>query len=265
MQDHTSNLPSLEIQNISAEFSLALKQAPLELADVLQRKRSEVAHRTGFPLAFEEFESRSCRIGLVGGSRFLTIGIGCFVNKALVLTCSEVLDTIKDVATFRDGSPAIWTKVGMAKYEEKKRYDSGLVLLTVGQIDTSYVEGVAATNDVSSMLEAWRPRETLVKMERTVLPGELVGFVNGPDNSQELRLALSFQFDSAAVAFRVKPSANTIADFSLTPVQSRIKYRGAPVFNEAGFLVGVLKDTIHFVDENGFRPIITTLLEIKGF
>ncbi|MFH1984746.1 MAG: HNH endonuclease [Pseudomonadota bacterium] len=217
--------------------------------------------RHGFSHAASEFLARTCEVGFLDGSRFIRTGYACYIGDGKLITAGEVIDFLQEILLYRPGKPSLLTRVGLADFVVAKRLDWGSVtFLDAAPVDTAYWRKITGGSG-DDML----PLQTDVKTRRNPYIGEQVGFLNSPHCTDDGRGFALFQFETAHVSFFHRTEALTLHNYVLTPVVSRIQYRGAPVFSEQGELLGVLRDSMKSEDEASCRPIAANFIGVKEF
>ena len=221
----------------------------------------------GFAAAVALYHNRTCLIGIIDGSGFVTVGSCTFVRPRVAIVPGAVLEMITDVLRLRGDYAAVWEPAGMSKFREinSPREDGDLRLIELGPAPDYASELLQKTNDeqrANFMKAAFTANESAIRAELGIYIGDHVGFLTAPKNTDELRGAMEFQFQDAYVSFRGSSLTNGVHTGYLTPIPSALNYTGAPVFRSDGTLLALLTDMIFVEAEQGGRPVFTTLLSL---
>jgi hypothetical protein len=230
-------------------------------ASILSAERWNEGRRYGFSHAASEFLARTCEVGFLDGSRFIRTGYACYIGVGKLITAGEVIDFLQGILMYRHGKPSLLTRAGLADFAVAQRVEWGAVtFLEAKPVDTSYWQKITGSSG-DDML----PLQTDVRTRRHPYVGEQVGFLNSPHSTDSVRAFTLFQFETAYVSFFQRTEPITLHNYVLTPVVSRVQYRGAPVFSEQGELLGVVRDSMKCEDETSHRPVVANLIGIKEF
>lgn len=217
--------------------------------------------RYGFSHAVSEFMKRTCEVGFLDGPRFLRLGYACYVGGGRLVTAGEVIDLLEEILARRPGKAALLTAIGLAEFTVAQRMEwADLTFLVAEPVDTSHWEEFSGKSGDDLL-----PLQTDVRARRQPFIGEQVGFLNSPHNTDSARGFALFQFETAHVSFFQRTEPIMGHNYVLTPVVSRVQYRGAPVFSEQSELLGVLRDSFVCEDEASHRPIVANFLQIEDF
>ena len=234
-----------------------------EALGINYQKEARSDERRGFALAVAEFTWRTCEIGLLQGQRFKKRGLCTFVTEGIAVTSTHVIDDILAAAP-QHGQPTIWTKAGMASFEEFRRDESlGIALVKMGAIDDAFArEQQLKRPDLTGFLSP--PLQTNVRYRLVPFVGEQVGILHAPESTKEYRSHLGLQFETAVVAYsnRVGPGLDPFR-YTLSPLIARIEDEGAPVFTSDARFIGIITPTLLVDGENATRHVITSLIPLN--
>ena len=219
--------------------------------------------RQGFALAVAEFSWRTCELGLRQGRRFKKRGLCTFVTTGIAVTSVSVVDDIVE-ATSQHGIPSIWTKAGMAPFEELQRDTSlGIALVKMGAIDDDFVRELQIDQSTVTAFLA-PPLQTNVRYRLVPFVGEQVGILHDPQSTREYRSVQGLQFETAAVAYlnRFGPGLDPFR-YTLSPLLTRIEDEGAPVFTSDARFIGIITSTLLVEGDVATRHVITSLVPLK--
>lgn len=253
-----------QVIDVKAELEKRVR----EIQNEKKEEPNNGEQRTGFALAASEFNWRTCEVGFVyGDNRVVETGYCCFIAPKLAITTAKVVDWANEIGKERGGSPVIQTQRGLAPFTVLERFELGdVVIIEMGKIDDSHVVELLKNHDKNFARHFSEPLQTPVRFSISPFFGDRVGFLHNPSTSRNYRRTLSFQFESADVAFylNAEPEKDFLS-YVLTPVLSHVQYCGSPVFTEDGRLVGVIRETILLKGEQAWRPVVGPALPVKKF
>ena len=217
----------------------------------------------GFAQAASLYYNRTCEIGFVDQDRFVKVGICTFVKPRIAVVPGSVLDMIDSILELRGGYPSVFEPMGMTKFNviDAPREHGDLRLIELEPVDKSYIESILSESSAGE-LSFMSVNESPIRCELSIYVGDHVGYLSAPDNTENLRSSMEFQFQDAYVSFRGSPIEGGIHSGYLTPVPSAFNHFGAPLFLSNGTLVGLVTDIVFLEAEVGGRPRFTTLLSL---
>ncbi|MBK1856401.1 HNH endonuclease [Verrucomicrobiaceae bacterium 5K15] len=232
-----------------------------------QAKNPHHDPQRGFAQASSLYYNRACEIGFVDRERFVKVGTCTFVKPRIAVVPGSVLDMIDSLLELRGDHPSVFEPIGMTKFKviDAPRKHGDLRLIELDPVDESYRESVLAEHfgdELKQMQSNFAANESPIRCELSIYIGEHVGYLSTPDNTEDLRGAMEFQFQDAYVSFRGSPIEGGIHTGYLTPVPSALNHSGAPLFRPDGTLVGLVTDIVFPESEMAGRPVFTTLLSL---
>jgi len=243
----------------SDEIAKGVEELQMEVAGI-KASIPPTGAASRFAFAAQEFQSRTCEIGFLDGSRYVSTGLCCFIDKDVAITSTSAIDLLTSVLTVRSGKPIIISQAGMATFEVLERCNDDIAILKSGAFDTSARDRIALERGWKNEVMGEIPLQTPVKARRYLYPGDEFAFLNSPRNSKVSRWTFETQVERGMVSFRQKTKPPTVSFFIATPTTSRIDHGGAPVFTEDAHFVGVIANTIKLEEEVLRRPVIASLL-----
>lgn len=232
-----------------------------------EAKTPRVEAPRGFAVAVSVYHNRACGIGIVDGPRFITVGTCTFVRPRLAIVPGKVVEMIADVLKVRGDHAGVWEPSGISKFREVRspRTHGDLRLIEVNQVPDSawqFLNKEYSEVEAESMRSAFSVNESPIRANLEVYIGDHVGFLTAPENTNEFRGAMEFQFQDAYVSFRGSSLNSGIHSGYLTPIPSALNHPGAPLFRSDGTLLALLTDMVFLDAETGGRPVFTTLLSL---
>jgi hypothetical protein len=205
-------------------------------------------------------------IGIIDGSRFITVGACTFVRPRTAIVPGAVLEMITNILGSRGDHAAVWEPSGMSKFREirSSREDGDFRLIELDPVPNAASEFLQkyGEQEAQFMKAAFSVNESPIPTDLGIYIGDHVGFLSAPENSDELRGPMEFQFQDAYVSFKGSSVKAGVHTGYLTPVPSAVNHAGAPVFRSDGTLLALLTDVVFVNAEKGGRPVFTTLLSL---
>lgn len=222
---------------------------------------------TGFVRAVSMYQNRVCPIGIGDNGRFVMVGHCTFIRPRTAIVPGEVIDVIHDVLELRTGEPVVGEPGVLSKFEVRTSPGKwgDLRLIEVDPVPEDALDHLIekfSEEHIKLMINRFKVNETPLSTDALLYTGEHVGMMTSPENSADLRGTGELQFQDAHVSFFGNIMHTEGCLRYLTPVPSGFTYKGAPVFNREGTLLGLITDTVRLDSEFGFRPVCTTLLSL---
>jgi hypothetical protein len=248
---------------IGLNYDNELRQRVERIEDVNNKLVVEASQ--GFAAAVTDYRNRTCRIGVVDGPQFITLGTCTFVRPRVAIVPGAVLEKVEAFLQQRGDYAAVWEPFGMSRFREisSPRKDGDLRLIELSPVPQNaweFLESEYPKEKAEFAKRFFSVNETPVRADLGICIGEHVGFIPAPNNTEELRGAMEFQFQDAHVSFKGSSLKGGGHTGYLTPIPSALNHPGAPVFRSDGTLLALLTDMVFVEAEKGGRPVFSTLL-----
>jgi hypothetical protein len=253
----------------------ALESTGDELKETLQKLEADVI-KTPRPIndwsaAAYEFRRRHATLAVMHSppefpdrQYILPATYGCAVGEDYVLTCSEALDFVQDIANYKRGRVVICSGPGVYYFEpEPIDSASGLVRLKITGRNDELCEMA------SRLLEKDVPTPPRDKVKWTITPylGQEVGFIIPCGTQDNMRgdEIIHVEFGTSVIAHFRLPRRDALKTFVTSVYSGRIQQSGSAVFSREGTLMGIISNVEVYEYDVGRRAVVKSLLGFPAY